>query len=194
MDKGKFSSLKKVHMCLMVLLCLVSIASAIIIFTGNIPTGYETSGAEYRTTHILYGVAHVVNALALACGMTYLLKGGNKQSAKWYKTFVALVLLGVILRLIGTLIRPGFGLPACLMIGIVIVLLVLSFVKNLGRQKSALVCYLLLALELVLAIVTFDKGEPLSSIACSLIRMVLDGSIGLAIQEKYLDKAARHTK
>ena len=183
-----------VHLGLMALLCLVSIASAIIIFTGNIPAGYETSGPEYATTHTLYGIAHVVNALALACGMTNLLKGGNKQNAIWYKAFVLQVMLGVALRLVGTLIKPGFGLPAALMICVLADMVILGFVKNLGKQKSEIVCYAMVALELVLGIVTFDKGAALSSIAGGLIRLILAGSIGLAVHEKYVDKAKRGTR
>ena len=194
MEKGKYSKLMVGHLIVMAALCLMSIASAIIIFTGNIPSGYETLGEAYKTTHTLYGIAHIVNALALACGMTYLMKGSSKQTAIWYKAFVVQVMLGVLLRLIGTLIMPGFGLPAALMIGVIIALLVLSFVKNLGEKNTWIVFYILLALELVLAIVSIDKGEVLSSIAGGLIRLVLAGSIGLAIHAKYADKKARHTK
>ena len=105
-----------------------------------------------------------------------------------------LVTLGVTLRLIGTLIYPGFSVAACLMIGIILALLILGFVKNLGKKNSWIIFYILLALELVLAFVMFDKNEVMSSIAGNLSRLVLDGSIGLAIREKYADKAARNTQ
>jgi hypothetical protein len=194
MEKTKKSKLVIVHLVLMVLLCVISIVSAIIVFTGNIPSGFETSKEVYKTTTTLYGAAHVVNALALVCGITYLLKGSGKSAATWYKALVMLVTLGVTLRLIGTLIYPGFNFAAGLMIGIILALLILCFVKNLGEKKSWIIFYILLALELVLAFVMFDKNEVMSSIAGNLSRLVLDGSIGLAIREKYADKAARKTK
>ena len=194
MEKLGQSKLKIVHLILMILLCVMSIVSAGIIFTGNIPSGFETSAEAYKTTTTLYGIAHVVNALALLCGITYLLKGSGKQAAFWYKTLVLLATVGVAFRLIGTLIRPGFGLTACLMIGIIIALLVLRFVKNLGERNTMLVFHVLVTLEVVLAIAMFDKSEALSSIAGSLTRLVLDSCIGLAIREKYADKTARNTK
>ena len=194
MEKTKKSKLVIVHLILMFLLCALSIVSAVIIFTGNIPSGFEASEDAYKATAALYGAAHVVNALALACGITYILKGSGKSAAIWYKTMILLIALGVVLRLIGTLIHPGFGLNACLMIGIIIALLVLCFVKNLGAKKSWIIFGILITLELVLAVFTFDKNEVMSSIAGNLSRLVLDGTIGLAIREKYADKAKRKAK
>ncbi len=194
MKKSGKSKLIIVHLILMALLCIVSIVSAVIIFTGNIPAGFETSGEAYKTTVALYGAAHVVNALALLCGITYILKGSGKSAAIWYKTLVLLIALGVSLRLAGTLIHPGFGVNACLMIGIILALLVLCFVKNMGKTRTSIIFCILIALELALAIITFDKNEVMSSIAGNLSRLVLDGTIGLAIREKYADKEARKAK
>ena len=182
------------HVAVLALLCVLSIVSAVIIFTGNIPSGFEASEDAYKATAALYGAAHIANALALACGITYLLKGSGKSAAIWYKTLVLLIALGVSLRLAGTLIHPGFGVNACLMIGIILALLVLCFVKNMGKTRTWIIFCILIALELALAIITFDKNEVMSSIAGNLSRLVLDGTIGLAIREKYADKAARKTE
>ena len=182
------------HVAVLALLCVLSIVSAVIIFTGNIPSVFEASEDAYKATAALYGAAHIANALALGCGITYLLKGSGKSAANWYKTLILLIALCVVLRLIGTLIHPGFGLNACLMIGIIIALLVLCCVKNLGAKKSWIIFGILITLELVLAVITFDKNEVMSSIAGNLSRLVLDGTIGLAIREKYADKAKRKAK
>ena len=194
MKKTKSSAATIAHVCLMALLCILSIVSAVIIFTGNIPSGFEASEETYKTTTALYGAAHIINALALVCGITYLLKGSGKSAAIWYKTMILLVALGVTLRLIGTLIHPGFGANTCLMICIILALLVLRFVKNLGKTRSWIIFVILFALELVLAILTFDKNEVMSSIAGNLSRLALDGTIGIGIYEKYADKARRNTK
>ena len=94
-------------------------------------------------------------------------------------------------RLFSRFFFPGFDLSAGLMIGSVLMLLILIFAKDLGRTRSWCVFYVLLALDLILAILTFDGREALSSIASGLTRLVLDGTIGLAIRAKYADKAAR---
>lgn len=194
MEKTKKTAPLIAHVALLALLCVLSIVSAIIIFTGNIPSGFEASEETYKTTAALYGAAHIANALALSCGIVYLLKGSGKPAAMWYKTLILLVAFGVTLRLIGTLIHPGFGVNACLMIGIILALLVLRFIKNLGKTRTFIIFFILLALEIVLAVLTFDKNEIMSSIAGNLSRIILDCTIGIAIYEKYLDKAARKTK
>ena len=191
MEKTKKTAPLIAHVVLLGLLCVLSIVSAVIIFTGNIPSGFEASKEAYRATAALYGAAHIANALALCCGITYLLKGSGKSAAIWYKTMILIIALGVTLRLIGTLIYPGFGVSACLMIGIILALLALRFIKDLGKTRTWIIFFILLALELVLAVLTFDKNEVLSSIAGSLSRLVLDGTIAIAIYEKYADKARR---
>ncbi|MBP5288273.1 MAG: hypothetical protein J6Z79_00180 [Clostridia bacterium] len=182
------------HLVLMGLLCALSVVSVVIIFSGSVPAGFETSGENYRTTITLYGVAHILNALALICGGVYLIKGSGKNVATLYKCFILLVSLGVLSRLIGTFIHPGFGLSVCLMIAILIALLVLTFVKDLGKRNSMIVLCVLLLLELVQGIVSFDVNEVLSSIVGNLSRLVLAGTIGIAMSAKYADKEARGTK
>ena len=194
MGNVRKSKLLLVHTILMALLGIMSIASAVIVFTGNIPEGFEAGKETFKTTAALYGAAHVVNAVALACGITYTMKGSGKAAAKWYKALVLLVALSITLRLIGTLIYPGFNVNACLMIVSIIILLILCFVKDLGDQKTWILFHVLLAVEIALAIITFDKREVMSSIAGNLSRLMLVGTIGLAIREKYQDKARRKTK
>lgn len=191
MDTKKKSNLMIAHVALMAVLCLISVISVGIIFTGNVPAGFDTGSENYQTTTNLYGVAHAINALALICGIYYLLKGSGKDAAIWYKTFVTLVTLGVIIRLVGRIISPGFGLVAFLMIGIVVLLLILSFMKDLGEKYSWAVFYALLALVLIVELITFDSAEVVSSLIGNLTRLVLIGSIGLALRNKYADKAAR---
>lgn len=194
MEKTKKTAALIAHVVLMALLFVMSIVSAVIIFSGNIPSGFEASEDTYKTTAALYGAAHICNALALTCGITYLLKGSGKSAANWYKTLILFIAIGVSLRLVGTLIHPGFGVNACLMIGIILALLALRFIKNLGKTRTWIIFFILLALELVLAVLTFDKNEVMSSIAGNLSRLVLDGTIGIAIREKYVDKALRKAK
>ena len=194
MEKTKKTASMIAHVALLALLCVLSIVSAVIIFTGNIPSGFEASEEAYKATAALYGAAHICNAIALACGITYLLKGSGKSAANWYKTLILFISLGVSLRLVGTLIHPGFGVNTCLMIGIILALLALLFIKDLGKTRTWIIFFILLAMELVLAVLTFDKNEIFSSIAGNLSRIMLDCTIGIAIYEKYADKAARKAK
>ena len=180
------------HIILMGLMLILSCVSAIIIFTGNIPKGYEVANdAAHQSASLVMGFAHAANALALACGIYYMVKGATKAVAKYYKAFLMLATLGMALRLVCKLIYPGFGVVAGLMIGCLLMLLILTFGKDLGREKTWCAFYILLALDIAVSILMFDSREALSSIASGLTRLVIDGTIGIAIVEKYKDKATR---
>ena len=191
MEKKKLDAKIISHLVFMCLLFCVNIASAIIVLTGNTPGGFAANGEAGKTTLILYGIAHIVNAMALACGFLYLVRGGGKNVATWYKAFIVQVALGVTLRAVGTILFPGFGPAACFMIAIVIGLLVLAFVPNLGKQKTWIIFTALKTTEVCLAIVIFEPAEAVSSIVGSLTRLVLEGTLGILIFQKYDDKAAR---
>lgn len=191
MEKKKINTKVIGHLVLMGLLFLVNVASAIIVLTGNTPGGFAANGEAGKTTLILYGIAHIVNALALACGFLYLIRGGGKNVAAWYKAFIIQVVVGISLRAIGSILFPGFGAPACFMIGIIIGLLVLAFVPNLGKQKTWIIYTVIVTVEVCLAIVIFEPAEALSSITGSITRLVLEGTLGILIFQKYNDKAAR---
>ena len=187
----KMNTMTLCHVILMGILVVLSCVSAGIIFSGHIPEGYGIVTDAQKNASFIIGLGHAVNALALICGMVYLLKGSGKNVAGLYKAFLMLVALGQILRLIGKLVFPGFDAIACLIIACIVLLLILSFVKDLGKTRTQCAYYILLALELALAVLLFDSREALSSIASGLTRLVLAGSIGIAIWEKYKDKAAR---
>lgn len=191
MENKKLGALSIFHLILMGVVCVLSCVSAWIIFSGHIPEGYEVVTDAHKNASFIIGIGHTVNALALICGMIYILKGSGKNVAGLYKAFLLLVTLGLALRLAGKFVFPGFDVSAGLMIASILMLLILLFGKDLGKTKTWCVFYVLIALDLVVAILMFDSREALSSIASGLTRLVLDGSIGLAIRAKYSDKAAR---
>ena len=191
MEKKKIDAKLICHLAFLGLLFAVNVASAIIVLTGNTPGGFAINGEAGKTTLILYGIAHIVNALALACGFLYLIRGGGKNVAAWYKAFIVQIALGITLRMVGSILFPGFGAPACFMIGIVVCLLVLAFVPNLGKQKTWIIFTVLFTTEVCLAIVIFEPAEAVSSIVGSLTRLVLEGTFGVLIFQKYDDKTAR---
>jgi len=179
------------HVALMGLICILSCVSAGIIFSGSIPKGYEVYTEAHKNASFIIGFSHTANAIALICGIIYMLKGSGKNVAGLYKAFLLLATVGLALRLAGKLVFPGFDVSAALMIGSLLMLLTLTFVKDLGKTKTLAAFYTLFALDVALAILGFDSREALSSIASGLTRLVLDGTIGIAITLKYKDKAAR---
>ena len=189
--KSKKNGLIICHVILMGLMCVLSLVSALIIFSGKNPEGYEVFTEAQKNASYVIGAGHLANMFALICGMIYMLKGGGKAVAKLYKAFLLLVTVGLVLRLAGKLIHPGFDVSAGLMIGSILMLLILTFVKDLGKIKTGCVFHILFILDLAWVILMFDSREALSSIASGLTRLILDSTIGLAIYAKYRDKAAR---
>ncbi len=183
----------KLTICHLILMCIVGVLSCVsagMIFSGYIPEGYATV-AEARRASIINGMGHVVNVLALICGIVYILKGSGKKAALFYDVFLLLVTLGLALRLAGRLFHHGFDVAVGLMIGSVIILLILTFVKDLGRMNTWYLFLVLVVLDLIAAILLFDSREAFPTITSGLTRLVLDGAIGLAIRAKYIDKATR---
>ncbi|MBQ1898697.1 MAG: hypothetical protein II163_05975 [Ruminococcus sp.] len=61
MEKTKKTASLIAHVAVLALLFVLSIVSAVIIFTGNIPSGFEASEEAYKATAALYGAAHIAN-------------------------------------------------------------------------------------------------------------------------------------
>ena len=179
------------HVIVMGIMCVLSVISACIIFSGHIPEGYEIVTGAQKTASYISGIGHTLNVLALICGMIYVLKGSGKDVAGLYKTYLLLVALGLAARFAGKLINSGFGVPVCLMLGSIIMLLILTFAKDMGKTKTWTVFCILFVLDLIVSILAFESREALSSIASGLTRLVLDLTIATAIYSKYKDKAAR---
>lgn len=179
------------HVILMCIMLVLSCISAGIVFFGKIPEGYEVVTDAHKTASLIMGISHAVNALALAFGIAYMMKGATKAVAGLYKAFLLLATISVALRLAGKIIFPGFDVAAGLLIGCVLMLLILTFGKDLGREKTWCAFFILMALDIAVAILFFDKREAFSSIASGLTRLVVDGTIGIAITAKYKDKATR---
>jgi len=191
MMKKKLTPLTICHLILMGFMCILSFVVAVMIFTENIHEGNEAVTQAQKIASLLTGIGHCVDAIALACGMVYLLKGSGKGVAGIYQVFLLLVTHGLGLCIAGKLFFPGFDVSAGLMIGSLLMLLILTFGKDLGRTKTWSVFFILLALDLAGAILTLVNREALPGMVSGLARLVMDGTIGLAIRAKYMDKAER---
>lgn len=191
MEKKRISPAMICHLVLMGILFGLNIAIAIMVLSGNIPGGFAANEENGKVTLILDGIANIFNALALACGFLYLIRGGGKNMAIWYKAFIIQIAIGVALRAVAFALFPGFGAPSIFMIFIVLGLLFLAFFPNLGAQRSMMLFTIILTVEICLAIVIFEPAEALSSIAGSFTRLVLEGTVGIMLHQKFVDKAAR---
>lgn len=75
-----------------------------------------------------------------------------------------------------------------------IALLVLVFVKDLGKRNTWIVFCILIFVDLVGGLSYLGDAVVAQRLIATLSRLTMDGSIGLAIRGKYADKDARGTK
>ena len=93
----------------------------------------------------------------------------------------------------------GLIIIKCILYAIkIILLLLLAYKKDLGREKTWIIFYMVVAVDIAALVVmliiiatgSFDFGSIIGVIAA----LVADATLWLAIHGKYADKASRGTK
>ena len=134
----------------------------------------------------------------LAMGAVYLIKGYSKQAAKYYKAFL---LLHVGVCALSIIVDLCFYKVTALMAVICILtafkaldLLILTFGKDLGKNKTWILFYVIVALDiiaLILAVINMLKVGFDFSFTGYVTALIADGTIGLSIRGKYENKSSR---
>ena len=180
-----------VHMVLMALLVILSIFSAVKLF-GIID---QTPEAQ-KLPMLLYAIFNIVNVIALCFGIVYLLNGYTKKAAGYYKTFLLLIVVANIIG-IAVMLLSDNSVNKVLSLSVLVVktiaLLVLVFVKDLGKRNTWIVFCILLFVDLLGGFSYLGDAVVAQRLIATLSRLTMDGSIGLAIRGKYKDKDARGT-
>lgn len=190
MEEKKFNRARMAfHLVLMALMIAFSIALIVLTLCG-VQLGVETSN------NVLGIAVNAVYALAFGCGIVHLRGKYGKESAGYYKALLLLACLGNCLVLILYLCFAGktSATVTVLMAVKILALLALAFVKNLGKRNSWI-------LFVVMTVADFASGvlfsafvaEPIAAVGMVLSRLVMDGTVGLSLRGKYLDKEARRT-
>ena len=191
--RKKLSPIQIFHLALMVLLFAFSIYSFFVLL--GLAAG--ASGTD-SLLYTLYGAYQATNAIAICCGVLYLLKGYGKGASRYYKAFLLLVLAGTIVGTVTLALAAGElgnALPSIIMLtGKTIALIVLAFGNDLGKRNTWIAFGIIVALDVLLVFSLSNNALPAQRIIGALSRLVLDGTIGLAIRGKYADKDARGTK
>ena len=173
--------LMRFHFILIMLLCAVTGISLIYIMMKGIslPTGVT--------------IVHFILFLSLICGTVYAGKGYQKSAANFYKAFISLSGVADLALIITTLMSRGFN-PDIILIGIrVILLFVLAFGKDLGKRNTWIIFGFVLVIDLVYGIAFVPRNYLVWLILADIFgKLIIDGTIGLAIRGKYADKDARY--
>ena len=136
----------------------------------------------------------VVRIVAMMIGLIYLVTGYKKSSANYYKYFFVMLILAEISRLLVLFVRDSNIL--LLISGSVSVMLsiVLLAKKDLGRNRSLIVLFVLIVIELVIGIFMALQNVTLGQLGSDFSMLMLLGTAGFMISAKYIDKELRGTK
>lgn len=192
-----YSSVMKVHLALMIAMMCGTIGGAI-----NFIVSFTNSAAtKEKLSNITNTVLMAFILSMLACGVVYLLKGYNKQAAPYYKAFL---LLHVGVCALTIIVDLCFYKVTPLLICICVLtafkgtdLLILTFGKDLGKQKTWTLFYVILSIDiiaLILAVINMINVGFDFSFTGYVTGLIADGTIGLAVMGKYKNKESRGSK
>ena len=188
-----------IHFCLMALVILFSIVSAVLVFRGLFNRTVVLAEEE-RTVVWFYLFLNIFVALATASAMVYFFHGSAKFAAIHYKVFMLLlmgacfceVLMNVRdLRLTGDLAIWGelsFTLVK------VVILFVMGVGLDHGKGDTHILFIILLLADIALVFMNPVTDTSAFGIMGILSRFFTDAIIFFTIRNKYLDKSARGTR
>ncbi|MBR2523925.1 MAG: hypothetical protein IKE53_05745 [Clostridiales bacterium] len=180
---------KIVHLILMVLMMAGTIGAAVrfIIELPNSPSSVANI--------ILMALVFIM----LVTGAIHLLKQYSKQAALYYKLFL---ILNVAVCLLTIFIDNFYYASHALMICIsflngakILLLIYLAIGRDLGSKNTWMLFWLLIAtdiIKLILAVFYLNKVGFDISLTGYITALISDGTIGLSIRGKYLDKISRN--
>lgn len=186
-----------VHLILMIAMSLCSVFATVHFIVEACNAASATETFKSLTNVLLM----LVILSMLIMGSLHLLKSYSKQAAVYFKAFLLLHVfvcaLTVFVDLYFSAINAFLVFVTIRNVCKAILLLILTFWKNLGKQKTWVLFFILLALDvaaLVSALVHMANNGFDFSIMGYITALIADGTIGLAIRGKYRDKAARGSK
>ena len=117
-------------------------------------------------------------------------KDAKKDVAAFYKSFIAFYIVTLLLRIVISFVDGISPLQAICSIVSLICLLGLEFVKDLGKDKTAILYSVLFVSEVIMSLPLFLTKQPQIIIA-GITSLLMLGTFGLMITFKYIDKASR---
>lgn len=182
------------HLVLMILMALGTVGGAVNFIVGSVNS--ESSKELFSN---LTNVLLMVCILAmLLMGALYLLKNYEKKAAVFYKAFLLIHVAVCALTIFIDAFFYTFNtlmLIICILNGVkILMLLTLAFAKDLKRERTWFLFYVILVLDVVallLAIVNMTQVGFDFSFTGYVTALIADGTIGLSISGKFNDKVTR---
>ena len=193
----KFNTIMVCHLLLMAALLLFSIFAAVMMI-GGIGDAFTD---QHRINVVMNGIWHFMLAVSLVLGIIYIFNKYSKSAAKFYKAFLFSQFVRSIFLICINIFLYNLNFWTILSIVLLVIqaaiLIILVFKKDLGKEKTWILFWILLGTDFFNALI-MSISVPLSvlfyRITGALSTLVLDGTIALAIKGKYDDKESRGTK
>lgn len=191
----KLGTITIVHLIIMMILSVGTIGAAVHFFVDFM----KTDGMA-RFSNLSNIVLMATIFAMLVTGILYLLKHYSKQAAGFYKAFliihIAVCALTIFVDLSFYTVNAFMAAISVLNGCKIVVLALLAFWKNLGRDRTWTLFYILLALDAVKLVLAAANMAGIGfdfSFTGYVTALIADGTIGLAVKGKYQDKDARGT-
>ena len=181
MQNKNSDSLMKAHFILLLLLCAGTGISLVFMLIKGM------------SLPLCVALMQVVIFLSQLCGLIYVRKGYQKGAAVYFKAFIMLTAIADVILVITTSSSRGFHIDSVMICVRIVILLLIAFGKDLGKRNTWILFYIVLAIDLLYGILFVPHKYLVLLIIVGVIgKLVIDGTIGLAIRGKYADKEARY--
>lgn len=149
---------------------------------------------------VAYKVDAVICILALIAGLIYSLMGYTKAVANYYKVFMLLYAISsaesIIPPVVGAL---NAGKAVVLLFALVpaiimICALILAFAKDLGKEKSTTLSWIILSVSIVKVVLEFCLPDGIHHLAATIAYLIQAIIAFVFVSAKYADKASRGAK
>ena len=163
-------------------ICIICILFALYLDISLISNGQQTIGI------IFHGI---LNAISLLYAIFYILNGYNKNASRYYRSFgILLAITQTFALAMVSFINPKTG--NLIVVGLeLITILVLVLSEDLGKNKSFVLCLILIILNGVSILMCGGTYVSHCNIFC---KFTLSCLYGILTYAKYLDKASRGVK
>lgn len=198
MEKSRFKPIVILHFVLLLVVLIINLFSAIRII-GSVQINSELFSNGVMSAIFFYGWYKIMTAVALCSCIIYILKQYSKGAALFYKIFLFLLVLASLFSVLVLIcvLRDFISFPAIIsIIAHVIKILVLLFLamgKDIGKRKTWLLFVIIISMDLIIGSLSSGSDLMIFRIIGLVSRLAMDGSIGLAVYGKYMDKDNRGT-
>lgn len=174
--------------------------SVITIILGVIAVAIGVVLLFFGVKNVWQTIAWIVGLIAMIPSFFYACNGYRKDFAVYYKAFMGLYSLSALITLASGLIICVTGnypsyLSSVSNFIVLIGCVILTFVKNFGKQKSIITAFCILAAQLVsfirMLVLYINNLNIFLNASMNLVVAIV---ICLFVYAKYLDKAERGTK